>query len=174
MSGDNWKEPEHNCLTRHGFCRAASWRGRPQPQHRSRDQVEWRPFVGGLSAHSTAYALTVRSALFRWLIEQRYVLAKPFSGCLINPSSLVSLTRTRHAGMRFRGRDPQVPMSQWVLACSVCLVDHANQFGHGLRVHLRHDPATMDLDSLYSNPHPGCDLLVQQAHDDPRHHRLFA
>jgi len=45
-----------------------------------RDLVEWRPFSGGLSARSTAYALTVLSALFRWLIEQRYVLANPFAG----------------------------------------------------------------------------------------------
>jgi len=52
------------------------WVGPP----RSRDSVEWRPFTGGLSARSTAYALTVLSALFRWLIEQRYVLANPFSG----------------------------------------------------------------------------------------------
>jgi site-specific recombinase XerD len=52
------------------------WVGPP----RSRDSVEWRPFTGGLSARSTAYALTVLSALFRWLIEQRYVLANPFAG----------------------------------------------------------------------------------------------
>lgn len=52
------------------------WAGPPQP----RDSVEWRPFTGGLSARSTAYALTVLSALFRWLIEQRYMLANPFAG----------------------------------------------------------------------------------------------
>lgn len=52
------------------------WVGPP----RSRASVEWRPFTGGLSARSTSYSLTVLSALFRWLIEQRYVLANPFSG----------------------------------------------------------------------------------------------
>lgn len=52
------------------------WVGPPRP----RDSVEWRPFTGSLSARSTAYALTVLSALFRWLIEQRYVLVNPFSG----------------------------------------------------------------------------------------------
>ncbi len=52
------------------------WVGPPRP----RDSVEWRPFSGGLSARSAAYALTVLSALFRWLIEQRYVLANPFAG----------------------------------------------------------------------------------------------
>ncbi|WP_018312817.1 phage integrase family protein, partial [Cupriavidus sp. UYPR2.512] len=52
------------------------WVGPPRP----RDSVEWRPFSGSLSARSAAYALTVLSALFRWLIEQRYVLANPFAG----------------------------------------------------------------------------------------------
>ncbi|NUY05841.1 integrase [Paraburkholderia sp. JPY169] len=52
------------------------WVGPPRP----RDSVKWRPFTSGLSARSAAYALTVLSALFRWLIEQRYVLANPFSG----------------------------------------------------------------------------------------------
>ena len=52
------------------------WVGPPRP----RDSVEWRPFSGGLSARSAAYALTVLSALFRWLIEQRYVLANRFAG----------------------------------------------------------------------------------------------
>ncbi|SAL05246.1 phage integrase family protein [Caballeronia calidae] len=47
---------------------------------RPRESVEWRPFVDGLSAPSIAYALTVLRALFRWLIEQRYVLANPFAG----------------------------------------------------------------------------------------------
>ncbi|KVR07206.1 integrase, partial [Burkholderia ubonensis] len=52
------------------------WVGPPRP----RDSAEWRPFTGGLSARSASYALTVLSALFRWLIEQRYVLANPFAG----------------------------------------------------------------------------------------------
>ena len=52
------------------------WIGTPQP----RTSPEWRPFAGALSARSTAYALSVLSAMFRWLIEQRYLLANPFSG----------------------------------------------------------------------------------------------
>jgi site-specific recombinase XerD len=52
------------------------WVGPPRP----RDSAEWRPLTGGLSARSAAYALTVLSAPFRWLIEERYVLANPFSG----------------------------------------------------------------------------------------------
>ena len=47
------------------------WVGPPQTRFSS----EWRPFAAGLSPRSTAYALTVIGAMFRWLIEQRYVLA---------------------------------------------------------------------------------------------------
>ncbi|WGS47199.1 site-specific integrase [Burkholderia sp. JSH-S8] len=60
------------------------WVGPPRP----RDSIEWRPFTGGLSARSTAYALTVLSALFRWLIEQRYVLANPFAGIKVRGAAL--------------------------------------------------------------------------------------
>ncbi|MGF6482897.1 phage integrase family protein [Paraburkholderia sp. JPY419] len=52
------------------------WVGPSRPRH----SVEWRPFIGALSPRSVAYALNVLSALFRWLIEQRYVLANPFAG----------------------------------------------------------------------------------------------
>jgi site-specific recombinase XerD len=54
----------------------ARWVGPAQPRH----SVEWRPFAGALSPRSTAYALSVLNALYRWLIEQRYVLANPFAG----------------------------------------------------------------------------------------------
>lgn len=54
----------------------ARWVGPPRP----RSTPEWRPFAGPLSVRSAAHSLTVVSALFRWLIEQRYVLANPFAG----------------------------------------------------------------------------------------------
>jgi site-specific recombinase XerD len=47
---------------------------------RPRSSPDWRPFVAALSVRSTAYALSVIGALYRWLIEQRYVLANPFAG----------------------------------------------------------------------------------------------
>ncbi|WP_116138092.1 site-specific integrase [Trinickia diaoshuihuensis] len=47
---------------------------------RSRSSLEWRPFTEALSARSTAHALSVPWAMFRWLVEQRYVLANPFAG----------------------------------------------------------------------------------------------
>ncbi|AQV99374.1 Integrase (plasmid) [Cupriavidus necator] len=59
---------------------------RPTPHQRwvaparPRSSPEWRPFTGGLSAPSIAYALSVLGAMFRWLIQQRYVLANPFAG----------------------------------------------------------------------------------------------
>lgn len=52
------------------------WIGPPRLRH----APDWRPFASSLSARSTAYALSVLGALFRWLMEQRYVLANPFAG----------------------------------------------------------------------------------------------
>ena len=55
-----------------------------------RSSSGWRPFAGGLSTRSRAYALSVLSAMFRWLIEQRYVLANPFAGSRTLPKGLAS------------------------------------------------------------------------------------
>lgn len=52
------------------------WVGPAQP----RGSSDWRPFAGALSPRSAAYALTVLNAMYRWLIEQRYVMANPFAG----------------------------------------------------------------------------------------------
>lgn len=52
------------------------WVGPPRP----RSSPEWKPLAGGLSARSSAYALTVLGAMYRWLMQQRYVLANPFAG----------------------------------------------------------------------------------------------
>lgn len=54
----------------------SQWIGPPRP----RTSREWRPFAGGLSARSAAYSLSVLGALYRWLMQQRYVLANPFAG----------------------------------------------------------------------------------------------
>ncbi|WP_206957292.1 phage integrase family protein [Trinickia acidisoli] len=63
-----------------GFLRRPTPRERWIGPSRPRHSIEWRPFTGPLSARSAAYALNVLSALFRWLVEQRYVLANPFAG----------------------------------------------------------------------------------------------
>lgn len=67
------------------------WVGPARPRH----SVEWRPFSGPLSPHSTAYALTVLSALFRWLVEQRYVLANPYAGIKVRRVAKPGLDVTR-------------------------------------------------------------------------------
>lgn len=54
---------------------------------RPRSSPEWRPFTGGLSARSVAYALSVVGAMFRWLIQQRYLLANPFAGLKVRGAS---------------------------------------------------------------------------------------
>jgi site-specific recombinase XerD len=76
---------------------------RPTPRERwvgpmrPRTTPEWRPFSGGLSARSTAYALSVLGAMFRWLIEQRYLLANPFAGVKVRGTSRSSVLDTSHA-----------------------------------------------------------------------------
>lgn len=62
------------------------WVGPPRP----RSAPDWRPFAVNLSARSTAYALSVLGALFRWLIEQRYVLANPFAGIKVRGRTRVT------------------------------------------------------------------------------------
>ena len=54
----------------------ARWIGPPRP----RSSEEWRPFAGALAANSIKYTLSVVSAMHRWLVEQGYLLANPFSG----------------------------------------------------------------------------------------------
>ncbi|MFM0007087.1 site-specific integrase [Paraburkholderia dipogonis] len=62
------------------------WVGPPRPRH----APDWRPFARSLSARSAAYALSVLGALFRWLIEQRYVLANPFAGVKVRGRTRVA------------------------------------------------------------------------------------
>lgn len=62
------------------FLRHPSPRGRWIGPVRPRTSPDWRPFNGSLSTRSVAHALSILGALFRWLIEQRYVLANPFAG----------------------------------------------------------------------------------------------
>lgn len=71
-----------------GFLRRPTPRDRWVGSSRPRHSVEWRPFTGPLSARSVAYALNVLSALFRWLVEQRYVLANPFAGVKVKSHAL--------------------------------------------------------------------------------------
>lgn len=54
---------------------------------RPRRTAEWRPFTGGLSPRSSAYAFSVLGAMFHWLIQQRYLLANPFAGLKIKGAS---------------------------------------------------------------------------------------
>ena len=67
------------------------WVGPASP----RSSAEWRPFAGGLSTRSRAYALSVLSSMFRWLIEQRYVLANPFAGIKVRGANSAGLDMTR-------------------------------------------------------------------------------
>ena len=67
------------------------WVGPPRP----RSSPEWRPFAGELSARSAAHTLSVLSAMYRWLIEQRYVLANPFAGIKVRGVKPASMDTSR-------------------------------------------------------------------------------
>ncbi|MCY1349309.1 Tyrosine recombinase XerC [compost metagenome] len=69
------------------------WVGPPRP----RTAPDWRPFVGNLSARSVAQALAVLGAMFRWLVEQRYVVANPFAGIKVRGSQQAKAVATTHA-----------------------------------------------------------------------------
>ncbi|MFM9928133.1 site-specific integrase [Variovorax sp. H27-G14] len=83
------------------FLRQPSPCGRWVGPAAARSSPEWRPFAGALSARSIAYALSVAGALFRWLIQQRYVLANPFAGIKVRGASATApsaLTRVFSEG----------------------------------------------------------------------------
>lgn len=79
------------------FLRHPSPRSRWVGPVRPRSSAEWRPFNGSLSARSVAHALSIIGALFRWLIEQRYVLANPFSGVKVRDAGGTGVIDTSHA-----------------------------------------------------------------------------
>lgn len=62
---------------------------------RPRLSPEWKPFAGALSSRSIAYSLTVLNSLFRWLVEQRYLLVNPFSGLKVRGGKAGTLDPAR-------------------------------------------------------------------------------
>jgi site-specific recombinase XerD len=79
------------------FLRHPSPRARWVGPVRPRTSPDWRPFNGSLSSRSVAHALSILGALFRWLIEQRYVLANPFAGVKVREASGANVLDTSHA-----------------------------------------------------------------------------
>lgn len=76
---------------------------RPTPRERwvgptrARTSPQWRPFTGNLAPRSVAYSLMVLGALYRWLIEQRYVLANPFAGVKVRGTERLAALDASHA-----------------------------------------------------------------------------
>jgi site-specific recombinase XerD len=76
---------------------------RPTPRERwvgptrPRTSPQWRPFTGNLAPRSVAYSLMVLGALYRWLIEQRYVLANPFAGVKVRGTGPPAALDASHA-----------------------------------------------------------------------------
>jgi len=79
------------------FLRQPTPHGRWVGPSRSRNSPEWRPFAHGLTPRSVSYALTVIGALFRWLIQQRYLLANPFAGLKVRGVARSASLDTSHA-----------------------------------------------------------------------------
>ncbi|MBB3259278.1 site-specific recombinase XerD [Paraburkholderia bannensis] len=79
------------------FLRHPSPHGRWVGPVRPRTSPDWRPFNGRLSARSVAHALSILGALFRWLIEQRYVLANPFAGVKVRDAGGTGVLDASHA-----------------------------------------------------------------------------
>ncbi|MBP0619339.1 phage integrase family protein [Cupriavidus consociatus] len=71
----------------------ARWVGAARP----RCAPDWRPFTGALSARSIAHALSILGAMFRWLIQQRYVLANPFAGIKVRGGGRTAALDSSHA-----------------------------------------------------------------------------
>ncbi len=79
------------------FLRHPAPHGRWVGPVRPRTSPDWRPFNGSLSARSVAHALSILGALFRWLIEQRYVLANPFAGVKVREATGSNVLDVSHA-----------------------------------------------------------------------------
>ena len=79
------------------FLRHPAPHGRWVGPVRARNSPDWRPFNGSLSTRSVAHALSILGALFRWLIEQRYVLANPFAGVKVRGGTAASALDASHA-----------------------------------------------------------------------------
>ncbi|WP_029000903.1 site-specific integrase [Azohydromonas australica] len=77
------------------FLRHPALRSRWVGPATARSSPLWRPFTGGLSPRSIAYALSVLGALFRRLIAKRYVLANPFAGIRVRGARVAGLDTTR-------------------------------------------------------------------------------
>jgi site-specific recombinase XerD len=79
------------------FLRDPAPRARWVGPHRRRSDPDWRPFTGPLTPRSAAYALTVVRNLFGWLVDQRYLMANPFSGVKVRGADKARKLDISHA-----------------------------------------------------------------------------
>jgi site-specific recombinase XerD len=86
-----------DAIAYHAFLRRPTPRERWVGPTRARISSQWRPFTGNLAPRSIAYSLMVLGALYRWLIEQRYVLANPFAGAKVRGTERLAALDASHA-----------------------------------------------------------------------------
>jgi site-specific recombinase XerD len=79
------------------FLRGPTPKARWVGPHRKREDPDWRPFTGNLAPRSVAYALTVVKSLFAWLVDQRYLMANPFSGVKVRGADKARAIDISHA-----------------------------------------------------------------------------
>jgi site-specific recombinase XerD len=89
------------------FLRSPMPRDRWVGPRQSRLSEGWSPFFCRLRPSSVAYALSVLSSMFRWLVEQQYVVANPFAGvtgAMVRSSGPVHLRSLQDDEWRFARR----------------------------------------------------------------------
>ncbi|QHB54715.1 tyrosine-type recombinase/integrase [Ralstonia solanacearum] len=130
---------------------------RPTPRERwvgparPRTSVEWRLFADGLSARSIAYALSVLGTMFRWLIQQRYVLANPFAGIKVRGGGRTTALDASHAFSE----------GEWALVCTIA---DGLEWSYGWEVSAA-QRLRFVLDFGYATGLPACELVSAKLGD---------
>ena len=65
------------------------------PRGRDKWSTLWRPFEGPLSPSAQGHALRVLKSLYKFLVDQRYLVGNPWNGVTIPQASRVAVSRGR-------------------------------------------------------------------------------
>jgi site-specific recombinase XerD len=109
---------QEDAVAYRAFLRSPAPRDRWIGPARPRSSPDWRPFQGPLSPRSIGYSMSVINGLFRWLVEQRYLLANPFAGIKVKGAAVAgdvdaSKALTRHEWDLVRIEADKVQSQGW-------------------------------------------------------------
>ena len=65
------------------------------PRGRDKWSTLWRPFEGPLSPSAQGHALRILKSLYKFLVDQRYVVGNPWNGVTFPKASRVGVSRGR-------------------------------------------------------------------------------